>query len=127
MNELPHDGDKADFGRFAVSAEALVKRAEDGVCPGGADGGHVENVADLRPTAADMARAVPEPGVVGMRSDATGTIPATDFNPEIVLTDESDIDRITVGARLSLGIPKLVVEATQAEQRSYSAKLSIGF
>lgn len=62
-----------------------------------------------------------------MRSDATGTIPATEFVPEIVLHDESDIDRITVGARLSLGIPKLVVEATQAEQRSYSAKLSIGF
>lgn len=62
-----------------------------------------------------------------MRNDATGTIPATSNTPEIVLVDESDIDRITVGARLSLGIPKLVVEATQAEQRSYSAKLSIGF
>ncbi|HUP45602.1 MAG TPA: hypothetical protein VM779_08835 [Thermoanaerobaculia bacterium] len=62
-----------------------------------------------------------------MRSDATGTIPATAVNPEIVLHDESDIDRITVGARLSLGVPKLVVEATQAEERSYSAKLSIGF
>lgn len=62
-----------------------------------------------------------------MRSDATGTIPATSATPEIVLTDESDIDRITVGARLSLGIPKLVVEATQAEERAYSAKLSIGF
>lgn len=62
-----------------------------------------------------------------MRSDATGTIPATARTPEIVLHDESDIDRITLGARLSLGIPKLVVEATQAEERSYSVKLSLGF
>jgi len=62
-----------------------------------------------------------------MRSDATGTIPATAATPEIVLTDESDINRITVGARLSLGIPKLVVEATQAEERAYSVKLSVGF
>ena len=62
-----------------------------------------------------------------MRSDATGTIPETANTPEIILHDESEMDRITVGARLSLGIPKLVVEATQAEVRSYSAKLSIGF
>lgn len=62
-----------------------------------------------------------------MRSDATGTIPATSATPEIVLTDESDINRMTVGARLSLGVPKLVIEATQAEERAYSAKLSVGF
>ena len=62
-----------------------------------------------------------------MRSDATGTIPETSQSPQIILHDESDIDRITVGARLSLGFPKLVVEATEAEERSYSAKLSIGF
>ncbi|HUP50000.1 MAG TPA: hypothetical protein VNA04_14535 [Thermoanaerobaculia bacterium] len=62
-----------------------------------------------------------------MRSDATATIPATAVTPEIILHDRSDIDRITVGARLSLGLPRLVVEATQAEERSYSAKISVGF
>ena len=62
-----------------------------------------------------------------MRSDATGMIPETAQTPEIILHDESDIDRITIGARLSLGIPRLVVEATEAEERTYSAKLSIGF
>ena len=56
-----------------------------------------------------------------MRNDATAIVST------FTLTDESDIDRLTVGARLSLGIPKLVVEATQAEERSYSAKLSVGF
>jgi hypothetical protein len=29
--------------------------------------------------------------------------------------------------RLSMLIPKFVIEATQAEQRSYAAKISVGF
>jgi hypothetical protein len=32
-----------------------------------------------------------------------------------------------VGLRLSLVVPKLVVEATQAQVRSYAAKISVGF
>lgn len=67
-------------------------------------------------------------GAVGrMRVDARGTIPATSTTPEIVLSDESDVDRFTLGVRLSLFIPKIVIEATQAEVRSYAAKVSIGF
>ena len=69
----------------------------------------------------------PYGGVGKMRSDARGTIPATNVSPEITLTDESDITRYTVGVRISLLVPKLVVEATQAEERSYSAKISLGF
>ncbi|HVS30023.1 MAG TPA: hypothetical protein VMS98_01090 [Thermoanaerobaculia bacterium] len=61
-----------------------------------------------------------------MRSDARGTIPETASTPEIILEDESNIDRITVGARFSLGLPRLVFEATQAEEIMYSAKLSLG-
>ncbi|MBK5260866.1 MAG: hypothetical protein JJE51_14845 [Thermoanaerobaculia bacterium] len=67
-------------------------------------------------------------GAVGkMRSDAKGTIPATSVTPEILLTDKSDSNRYTLGVRISLIFPKLVVEATQAEERSYSAKVSVGF
>ncbi len=67
-------------------------------------------------------------GAIGkMRNDARGTIPATSQTPDIVLTDKSDITRYTIGVRLSLLLPKLVVEANQAEERSYSAKVSFGF
>lgn len=55
------------------------------------------------------------------RSDAEGRIADT-----IILTDESDSNRITVGVKLSLLLPKIVVEATQGEERSYAAKVSFG-
>lgn len=55
------------------------------------------------------------------RTNATGT--TTTFT----MKDTSNINRITVGLRLSLFLPKIVVEATQAEVRSYAAKVSIGF
>lgn len=67
-------------------------------------------------------------GAVGkMRSNARGTIPATSVTPAITLADKSDVTRYTVGVRLSLFVPKLVIEANQAEERSYSAKVSVGF
>lgn len=62
-----------------------------------------------------------------MRSNGNGTIAATSRTPEIALHDTSNVNRYTLGVRLSLLIPKLVVEATQAEVRSYAAKVSIGF
>jgi hypothetical protein len=57
-----------------------------------------------------------------MRTNATGTI-----SPTVTLKDTSTINRFTVGARLSLFLPKIIVEVTQAEVRSYAAKVSIGF
>jgi hypothetical protein len=64
-------------------------------------------------------------GAIGkMRTDSRGTIPGT---PEVTLTDRGDFNRYTLGVRFSLLIPKLVVEATQAQVRSYSAKISVGF
>lgn len=61
-------------------------------------------------------------GAIGrMRSDASGTI-----TQDFILEDKADITRTTLGIRLSLGVPKLVIEATQAEERSYSAKVSLG-
>lgn len=59
-----------------------------------------------------------------MRTNATGTITTP---TAITLHDASNMNRITVGLRLSLFIPKIVVEATQAEVRSYAVKVSIGF
>jgi len=64
-----------------------------------------------------------------MRTDATGY--PTSLNPTFAavppITDRSNFNRYTVGVRLSLLVPKIVVEATQAEVRSYAAKVSIGF
>jgi hypothetical protein len=61
-------------------------------------------------------------GAIGIaRSDAEGTLATT------TLTDQSDSNRITLGVKLSLLIPKIVVEATQGEERSYAAKVSFGF
>jgi len=57
-----------------------------------------------------------------MKLDARGRL-----SPTIVLTDDSSVNRYTVGVKLSLLLPKIVVEATQAEERSYAAKVSFGF
>ncbi len=62
-----------------------------------------------------------------MRINAQGDVPATARTAKFTLTDKSNINRYTVGVRLSLLVPKLVVEATQAQVRSYAAKVSIGF
>ena len=56
-----------------------------------------------------------------MRSSAEGRT-----TEQIVLEDTSDQNRYTVGVRFSLGIPRIVIEATQAEERAYSAKVSLG-
>lgn len=56
-----------------------------------------------------------------MRVDSSGII-----SPTLTLHDEADMNRVTVGVRLSLLIPKIVIEATQADERVYSAKVSFG-
>jgi hypothetical protein len=62
-----------------------------------------------------------------MHINAAGDIPATSRTAAFRLTDRSSFNRYTAGVRLSLLVPKLVVEVTQAEVRSYAAKVSIGF
>jgi len=69
-------------------------------------------------------------GAVGrMRTDSTGY--PSSLNPTFAavppLIDRSNFNRYTVGLRLSLLVPKIVIEATQAEVRSYAAKISVGF
>ncbi len=61
------------------------------------------------------------------RGDAHGTIPATKVTPEITLTDRSTFSRYGLGVQFNVVVFRLDVEATQAEERSYSAKLSFGF
>jgi hypothetical protein len=67
-------------------------------------------------------------GAIGqMRTNASGDVPATTRTPSFRLSDKSTMLRYTAGVRISLLVPKLVIEATQAEVRSYAAKVSIGF
>lgn len=63
-----------------------------------------------------------------MKLDAEGIVTLTDPTavPVPNLTHDSSMNRYTVGVRISMFIPKLVIEATQAEERSYAAKISIG-
>jgi hypothetical protein len=58
-----------------------------------------------------------------MKTDARGSIDSVNFT----LKDRSSINRYSAGVRISMLVPKLVIEATQAEQRSYSAKISVGW
>ncbi len=60
------------------------------------------------------------------RTESAGRIPETAFSPAMVLQDEFDQERFTVGLRISLLVPKLVIEATQAEDITYAAKFSFG-
>lgn len=59
------------------------------------------------------------------RSNATGTVTST--SSTVTLEDRSNVNRYTAGVRFSLLVPKIVVEVTQAEVRSYAAKISVGF
>ncbi|HYI08675.1 MAG TPA: hypothetical protein VEK57_06365 [Thermoanaerobaculia bacterium] len=65
------------------------------------------------------------------RTDAEGRpftgIPTGGAVPVEPLVDEFDSNRITVGVKISLLLPKFVIEATQGEERSYAAKVSFGF
>jgi hypothetical protein len=66
-------------------------------------------------------------GAVGMaRTDAEGRVPATELTPARILSTQNDDERLTVGLRISLLFPKIVVEATQGEERTYAAKVSFG-
>lgn len=66
-------------------------------------------------------------GAVGYaKSNAEGRIALPDGNTA-TLTDDATGSRYTVGVRLSLLLPKIAVEATQGEERSYAAKVSFGF
>jgi len=68
----------------------------------------------------------PYAAVGRMRTDSHGTIQSAGL-PDLSLRDTSNLTRLTVGLRLSLFVPKFDIEATQAEQRSYAAKISVGF
>ena len=54
-----HDGHEAHGGRFAGGAQSGVEGAKDRIAARGSDGGHVEDVSDLRAAGSHMARSTP--------------------------------------------------------------------
>lgn len=68
----------------------------------------------------------PYAAVGRMRTDAEGKVFVRDIEV-LRLMDEAEDERYTVGARISLLLPKISVEATQGEELTYSAKISLGF
>jgi hypothetical protein len=61
------------------------------------------------------------------RHNAEGRLAPFPDGPDMFISDEGNMQRYTVGVKISFFIPKLVVEATQGEEMSYAAKVSIGF
>lgn len=61
-----------------------------------------------------------------VRHDATGRVVTDEGERLFSMQSEDDTHRVTVGVRLSLLIPKIVIEAVQGEERTYAAKVSLG-
>lgn len=60
-----------------------------------------------------------------VRTNARGTLqPRT--GPAISIADETDQQRVTLGVKLSIPGPRVVIEATQGKERSYAARVSLG-
>lgn len=59
------------------------------------------------------------------RVSAEGRV-AREGIPLIHLVDEFDHERYTAGVRISMLVPKLVLEASQGEELTYSVKVSLG-
>jgi hypothetical protein len=68
---------------------------------------------------------MPYAAIGRQRTNATGTVNTS--SQTFTLADTSNINRYTAGVRFSLVVPKIVIEVTQAEVRSYAAKISVGF
>jgi hypothetical protein len=68
---------------------------------------------------------MPYVGAGMVRTDSEGRV---EQNGALLyrLEDQFDSSRITVGLRISLLVPKIVIEATQGDERTYAAKISLG-
>lgn len=62
-----------------------------------------------------------------VRTNAAGEVRDENDSVLLRLEDEFQNERITLGVRISLLVPKIVIEATEGTERSYAAKVSIGF
>jgi len=69
----------------------------------------------------------PFAGAGKIRTSAEGRIPPLVLGgAPVTLREEIDENRYTVGLKISMFIPKIVFEASQASERSYAVKISLG-
>lgn len=68
--EFSHNGCESEFGGFVGGAEGLVEGAQDVVAAGGAQGGHVEGIAQAHAASGDVAFALEVAAVLVEGSDA---------------------------------------------------------
>lgn len=61
------------------------------------------------------------------KHDGRANVISTGIAPSYELETDGTMSRYTLGVKISMFIPKLVVEATQGEERSYAAKVAFGF
>jgi hypothetical protein len=67
-------------------------------------------------------------GAVGIaRIESEGVIPGLAGTPARTLESSVEKERLTAGLRISLLLPKVVVEATRSDGWFYSAKVAFGF
>jgi hypothetical protein len=82
FDELSHDGDDGDLGRFSGVAQALGEGFEARVEALGGDGGQVEHVARASPSAADEGLALPlsRLSIEGRYAEQGGGLPAPEVS-----------------------------------------------
>ena len=78
--ELSHACGEGEFGGFSVGAEAFVEVSDGWIAAGCGNGGHVENVAQIGPSAGNGTTAVSVAAVIGEGGDAdeAGSLSAAD-------------------------------------------------
>jgi hypothetical protein len=70
--QFAHDGGEGDFGWFALVTEMVVKLSQGGLLHSGEDHGtHIESVAHVGATTADMTLALPRSALTGPGSQAS--------------------------------------------------------
>ena len=72
-DHFAHDGIEGDLGRFTLGEEPLIEPGEDGVVLGGADSGHIQDIAHRDTPAVRMSGAHRLAAVVGVRCDTDQT------------------------------------------------------
>lgn len=62
-----------------------------------------------------------------VQTSASGEVRGADGVLLRRLEDDFQTERITLGVRISLLVPKIILEATEGDERTYAAKVSLGF
>src|SRR5687768_12748684 len=105
--QFSHYCSDGDFGRFTVLSEPLVEELEVGVAAGGGERGHVEGLAQMRPSTADVAQAMSIAAVAreGRETGESGDLLAVGASDHIEVGEQLGRgDRTDAGDRTDDGV-----------------------